>query len=256
MAFEPENDLERSLMKAAKDVAHRPQFYRDFLSSDVFILQERSAANRTPTHRTLDAGEQVGIQTWDNNGRTVIPLFSSLRRLHAFIADDSGYLAMNAKAFLEMTKGADMMLNPKADFGKEFSASEVASMLDGSIWKPNDTWVAEKETKVMIGQPANYPHDLVAALSRYFKTTPQVRRAFLAHFFNPERDSKPHTLIAIDATGDWDTVVAGAGIVANSMHIPDPPIDFMRMTGAKGIEHHFRSAVKPFYEKKRLFGIF
>jgi len=38
MPFEPENALERSLMKAATDPAHCPQFYRDLLESDLFIL--------------------------------------------------------------------------------------------------------------------------------------------------------------------------------------------------------------------------
>ena len=39
MAFDPINDLERSLVKAATDVAHRPQFYRDFVGADVFVIQ-------------------------------------------------------------------------------------------------------------------------------------------------------------------------------------------------------------------------
>jgi hypothetical protein len=35
--FEPVNDLERSLMRAALNPSYRPQFYRDLLEADIFI---------------------------------------------------------------------------------------------------------------------------------------------------------------------------------------------------------------------------
>ena len=38
MSFQPQNKLERSLMKAAEDPAHHPQFYKDLIESDVFII--------------------------------------------------------------------------------------------------------------------------------------------------------------------------------------------------------------------------
>ncbi|MGQ9778591.1 MAG: hypothetical protein ACUVRM_01765 [Bacillota bacterium] len=39
MAFEPQNNLERFLMRAAVDPAYHPQFYRDFVESDIFIIE-------------------------------------------------------------------------------------------------------------------------------------------------------------------------------------------------------------------------
>ena len=36
--FEPVNDLERSLMKVATDPAFRPQFHRDLLDADIFVV--------------------------------------------------------------------------------------------------------------------------------------------------------------------------------------------------------------------------
>jgi F0F1-type ATP synthase membrane subunit a len=59
-------------------------------------------------------------------------------------------------------------------------------------------------------------------------------RAYLAHFFNPERDEKPHTLIGVETTGDWNSVMSGAGIVARDVPIPDPPVDFLQITGKGG----------------------
>lgn len=154
-----------------------------------------------------------------------------------------------------MTQGANLLMNPGADYGKEFPKEEIASIIDGSLFRPTERFVAQKDTQVMIGQPANYPTELVAALTRLFKKTRAVKRAYVAHFFNPENDEKAHTLIAIEVTGDWASVMAGVGIVARDVPSPDPPTDFIQITGSGGVEDYFLRDCKPFYER-RLFGLF
>jgi len=255
MAFDPINDLERSLVKAATDPAHRPQFYRDFVGADIFVVQ-RGPAPVAEEHRALSKGETLELITCEHEGKTVLPIFSSLPRLQVFIKKEACYLAMKASDFLQVTQGTTLMLNPGSDYGKEFTAKEVASILDGSLWKPSERWVVQKKTTVHIGQPASYPSELVTALSRYFQKTRQVKRAYLAHYFNPERDEKAHTLIAIEVSGDWDQVAAGAGIVANGVLVPDPPVDFTPITGEAGFKDYFRQGIKPFYEKKKFLGLF
>ena len=254
MPFEPQNELEKSLVRAAKDPAHRPQFYRDLVASDLFIVREGlPPANHQRT--VLPAGEKLQIRFVQWNGKNCIPVFSSLPRLEAVIREAGGYLSLNALELMKITKGADLVLNPGSDFGKELVAQEIASLIDGSMWQPSETYVARKAEQVMIGKPANYPRELADALSRFFKTQKGVKRAFLAHFFHPERDEKPHTLIAIEYGGEWDPIVAGAGIVVRNVTVPDPPVDFFPMTGRHGLEDYFRRESQPFYQRK-LFGIF
>jgi hypothetical protein len=55
MAFEPENDLERSLIRAAVDAAHRPQFYRDFIASEI-VAVTMGPQLQEHRHRMLNAG--------------------------------------------------------------------------------------------------------------------------------------------------------------------------------------------------------
>jgi len=248
MTFEPINDLERSLVQATKDPAHRPGFYRDFVDAEIFAVQHGPAGADIEGGGVNEAGI-LQLMTWDKDGQTIIPIFSSLPRLQGFIKEEANYIGMKAEDFLGMTRGAALILNPGSAYGKEFTAKEIASILDGSIWKPNVDYVAMKDTKVLIAQPANYPHALVSALRRYFQTMPQVRRAYLAHFFNPQRDEKAHSLVAIEVSGDWDRVAAGAGIVARDVEVHDPPVDFMEMSGKGGVEDYFRREVTPFFEK-------
>ncbi len=253
MPFEPQNSFERSLMQAASDPAHRPQFYRDLVAADLFIIQEGPPLE-TSGRTVLSQGASLKVRHIDWNGKPYIPAFSSLPRIQAVVQSEVSYVALNALEFMKITRGAELILNPGSDFGKEFTKAEIESVLDGSIWQPSERYVAQKETKIMIGQPARYPKELVEVLARYFKTTKEVKRAYLAHFCNPERNEKAHTLIAVEMNGNWDLVMAGAGIVARDVQIPDPPVDFLQITGRGGVEDYFKRDCKPFY-KRKLFGI-
>lgn len=253
MSFEAQNHLERSLMRATSDPAHRPQFIRDFAGSDILVI-EHGRENVPSGRRMLEAGTTLKVVNIDWNGRPVIPVFSSLARLQEAIRSEVSFVSLNALEFMKITRGADWVLNPGAEYGKEFPAAELASILDGSIWQPTCQHVFEQETRVLLGQPSVYPAELTEALARYFRRTKGVKRAFLAHFFNPERDEKPHTLIGVEATGGWDEVMAGVEMVVGGVHVPDPPVDFIRIGGEKGgVEDYFVRECKPFYERK-LFG--
>ena len=254
MTFEPKNRLEESLVRAAADPAHRPQFYKDLIEHDLFIIEEGPPPEKSG-QRVLTEGYRLNVSTMEWNGKSYVPVFTSLPRLQAVLQHEAGYIALNALEFMKITQGANLLLNPGSDYGKELPKEEVASIIDGSIFQPAERFVARKDTRVMIGQPANYPKELIAALTRLFKTYRAVKRAYVAHFFNPECDEKAHTLIAIEVTGDWDSVMAGAGIVAREVPSPDPPTDFVQITGSGGLEDYFLRDCKPFYER-RLFGLF
>jgi len=254
MAFEPQNKLERSLVSAAKDPACRPQFYRDFVESDIFFIEHGHPPVRGG-RVTLAQGYQLRIQPVDINGKSYLPIFSSLPRLQAVLKHEAGYISMNALKFLEITKGADLILNSGSDYGKELTSAEIATILDGSIWSPSERYVAKKNTNVVIGQPARYPGELVGALKRYFEKRNDVKRAWIAHFYNPETGEKPHTMIALEVSGNWDQISGETGMIAKSVSIPDPPVDLIQITGRGGIEDYFLKSTKPFYAKK-LFGVF
>jgi hypothetical protein len=249
MAFEPQNDLERSLMRASADPAHRPQFYRDFVASQLFVIDDGEPAAKEG-ETTLQEGRALRLRTIELNGKLYLPVFSSLLRLQAVLQEQASYIALNALEFLKITRGADLVLNPWSDYGKEFTAAEVESILDGSIGRPDETYVAQKDTQVLLGQPANYPTELVAALGRLFAAREDVTRAWVAHFHDPARDEKPHTLVALEVTGDWDEIAAAVGIVVKSTPLPDPPVDLLRVTGREGIEEYFNS-IEPFYQRTR-----
>jgi SseB protein C-terminal domain/SseB protein N-terminal domain len=245
--FEPANNLEKSLMSAASNPSSRPQFYRDLLEADIFIIQH-GENNFNIQNNVLQQGSQLKIQHIERDGKSWLPIFSSLQRLQQFIRSEAKYLQIKAKDFFEITRGAHIVLNPGFDYGKEFIPQEIAQMLDGSIFKPSQTYVAKKETKVLIGQPAVYPTKLVKALSEYFATNKFVDRAYLVQFHNPESGEPPHLLIGLDASGDWEKVLGDAGLIGSEVMGKDEIIDFMRLNSSN-LSQHIINSSKPIYEK-------
>src|SRR3989442_7817161 len=118
-----ENALELALMLAASEPAHRPEFFRLLLESTVFVLGSSGQLPEGLEGRvTLEAETKVEIQNWSKpDGSTAVPFFSSLRALQLAIQDDQRYIALPARTFFEMTRGSNLVLNPRSDCGKEFA---------------------------------------------------------------------------------------------------------------------------------------
>ncbi|MDR3578132.1 MAG: enhanced serine sensitivity protein SseB C-terminal domain-containing protein [Anaerolineaceae bacterium] len=89
-----------------------------------------------------------------------------------------------------------------------------------------------------------------------FKRYKEVQKAYIAHYYYPEQDERADTLVALVITGGLEKIILDAEIILDSgAKIPDPPVDFIQLSGKGGIESYFSKDVKPFYESKR-FGIF
>ena len=125
-------------------------------------------------------------------------------------------------------------------------------MLDGRIFEPKERYVAQKAQQVLIGRPAKYPHELVSALSRLCERFPEVKRAWVAYYVNPERDKDGGLLIAVDVASESDMArISGEiGIIVGSVAHGHNFVDVMRYDGT-GLSNHFTNQ-KPFYQKSAL----
>lgn len=105
----------------------------------------------------------------------------------------------------------------------------------------------EKDTKVLLGQPANYPQEMVNALSKFFKKHKEVENAylFLAH---KEGDEKPNLLFVIDFTGDKTTLFPQIAAVAQDYLGKDEYIELVPMNTEFGKDA--TKGATPFYKKK------
>jgi hypothetical protein len=250
--FEPRNLLEIALKKAAVDPAARPTFLRELLESKVLIVP--GGEKPRIVGGVIPENTKINIGTMQIADRTSVPFFTSEARL----PPRTEYLILDAKALFEMTRGSYLVMNPGAAYGKEFFPDEIARLIDGKAFEPQERYVAQKAMQVMIGQPSDYPHELVAALSRLYADRPVVKRAWIAFYHNPERDTEGGLLIGLDvpSMADMDRILGESGIVIESIPKRHKFVDLVRYEDS-GVAGYFtnqtpfyaRSAVKSFWQR-------
>lgn len=246
-----ENKLEEILRLAANEPAHRPQFCEILMNSQVFLL---GTTGESSTNGTVDlkAGSSIQIQHWQKpDGSPVIPFFSSIEILKSSIESEESYLALPVRSLFEITLGATLFLNPRSDYGKEFVPHEVEQLLSIGISHAPSTRVVEKETKVLLGQPAEYPSQMVDSVTQLLAKHSNVKKAYLALMHDTSIDEKPHLIIGIDAEGDIEKIMREAGNVAGDTAPDGEFVDLYRVNeNDSGLSDYLKNQTTPFYERK------
>jgi hypothetical protein len=75
--FEPVNDLERSLMRAALNPSYRTQFYRDLLEADIFIINY-AESDSEEQNNTMSESFELKVPKIERNGQAWLPVFFRL----------------------------------------------------------------------------------------------------------------------------------------------------------------------------------
>lgn len=254
-AADAANELERLLQLAVGESAHRPAFFRALLEATVFVLGE-SGQRHSDGDALPHAGDPVNIQHWEKqDGTSTIPFFSSLSVLQRVVGDEAQpFVAMPARVLFEMTQGASLFLNPKAEYGKEFYPEEVLLLLqDGGVPQPAEQ-VIDAETRILLGPPTEYPAAMVDALTGLFSECKLVRRAFVALMHDQAVDERPNLLIGIEMDGspqEIEALVQEAGAVASETAPEGEPVDVCLVNEQeRGISHYLIKHMPPFYQRK------
>ena len=101
-------------------------------AADVFVIQHGDHLPKSGDEFAMKPGDNVTLGWLQHNGRSYIPFFTSLDALQLMTRDSVNYLKLNARDFLEMTRGSWLALNPYSDVGTEFSPDEVTTVLGGA----------------------------------------------------------------------------------------------------------------------------
>lgn len=244
--FFPENRLEALLMQAASDPGARPEFYKELLEADLFVLIV--PGNHPHGKFVAQEGETLSIKGINVEGKKLIPVFTSERRLREYIQSQDNLAKLNGSALLSMiaTQENGIVLNPASSYGKEFSPQEVASLADSSIFQPQQQLIT-KETKVLIGMPEVYPTNVVNALSAYFQGKPEVKKAYVAQIHVPDSGEPPHLIFSIQADGDFRQIASDVSVVFQSALGRGQFADLIQF-GQGSLDDYFNSQ-QPFFQR-------
>ncbi|MFI5317705.1 MAG: enhanced serine sensitivity protein SseB C-terminal domain-containing protein [Myxococcota bacterium] len=245
--FVPENDLERALVAAANDPASEPQFYRTLPDSKLFVMDH--SAEQWPAGESItDAPRALSLGRVDIDGVPHVPVFSALSRLQSFVKVPGSQIGLAARVLLCALRGSYVALNPGSVYGKSLAPREISELLDGSIFSAQSR-LPSSSHQVFFGQPAQYPHHLIDPLKRLFASRQDVRAAYLAHYYDPTREEPAHTLIGVDASGDWKSVVGDAVLVLRRVRRQGEIVDFIPIAEDDGRSRYMVEQTSPFFQR-------
>jgi hypothetical protein len=223
MPFISENELERALVKAVKNPTTAPDFYRLLLESDLLVVGTAEGRENADNKFALEPGGKLNLVPGTKNGSRFLPVFSSLPRMQEYVKQEVKFLTINGRALLDLTRGAPVTLNPASEYGKEFSAQQIAQLLDGQ-------GVSRGETRTIIGE-ADYPVALVDALNAVFRSRPEVAAAWMIQVTFADRAKEPHPLVGVEfhaQGGDWSALMQAIQAAAEAS-VPGMVFDVQRI---------------------------
>ena len=240
--------LETALRLAATDPAARPDFYRQLLEAEVFVIGEPRASEDKAW--TAQEGETISLQHWSKpDGTAVLPFFSSLAALQRALDQEVTYYQLPARALLEMTQGATLVLDPRSEYGKEFAPGEIVALLAGGLTRTAEPRIVKEATQVLLAQPDERPETLIAGVRAFLDKRPAVKRAWLALMQIPSQDPEPHLVIGVEAEGDIDTLLGEIGNVAADLDDAGP-VDLVQVrVDEEGLSRYFLENVEPFFRR-------
>ena len=179
--FEPLNDLERLLVRAATEPDQRPAFTQAVLEALLYAVSPDAG----PTgERTLKADETVSlVMVPIEEGKAATAVFTAPERVAQIYGRDTRYLGMRGTDLIALVADNPLLLNPGLPYGVLWAPEDLAMLLG----KPVDRTV-EANTQVMLGSPAERPDDLIMRLAEAFRPVAGVEAAWLALAQWPERN--------------------------------------------------------------------
>lgn len=173
--YQPTSRLETLFLEAAEDPAKRPEFYRSLFHFDLFCLGK---AITNP-----DGSQTAQFKTAQMDDQTVVYAFTSKAAVEWYLkaigsTAKEEFLGFKTLTLFQMLQGKmGIYLNPANSCSKVFTPSEVTSMMED--FRIEDHSVSMPVgSNFMIGQPAEQPKKLLAALARYVQSSPSLKEIY------------------------------------------------------------------------------
>jgi hypothetical protein len=160
--FEPENDLERSLLRAAAEPAHGPAFLRAMFNGTTFVPLEFEGAPPTQNAEgklVFPEGTRLKLRAMRVGDQDYLPFFTAASRARTTLKGKFVVTPGVTREYFERHPGKQFVLNPGHEHMRTFASEEVNRLLAGqfsaSAAEPAKAKAAEPkaETKPVEAKP-------------------------------------------------------------------------------------------------------
>jgi SseB protein C-terminal domain/SseB protein N-terminal domain len=214
--FEPENDIERTLMRAATEPAARPAFARSLMDAQVYtvFVSDKPPLVGPEGQFTLPPDAKLSLQAATRGEEKLIAFFTAPSRAREWFKGSHIVMPDKTRDLFTRHHNAAFFLNPGLVYGKEFLPGEVLGLLNGHFGDEPQTEIIQKQEQVLLAHPKEIPADLIAALARELGALRSVRCAFLM-LASRSGKSGPSWMLGVDNNGPWEDVRAAIGRALN-----------------------------------------
>ena len=200
VAFTAHNEIEELLTEAAVKPEARVTFQRALLEADLFAATPQAPAQ---SDVRLSSGESVQLLNVQGpDGPPVAAIFTAQERIVEVFGMGVGYVGIRGETLLEMVAGTGAWLNPGFPYSVHWKPGELAALLGKAV--PH---VVEKDTKIMLGVPAEPPTALIESLKAILGKDRRIAEAWFALAHWPE-DGKSSWHLDVRTNVDGSAVQA------------------------------------------------
>jgi hypothetical protein len=197
--FEPTNVVEQQLLAAANgDLEQQKAFERFILDETLYVATPEAPAEETVT---VSQGESIALlNVLLDDGRQAAAVFTAPQRV-AEAFGEVGAIGIQGRILFEMIRATPAVLNPGQAYGVVWEPETLAAMLG----LPTERTI-EKETRILLGSPADPPAELVDRLKATFGGVPHVEAAWLALAAWPETQTQSWYLDVRTSSADHEPI--------------------------------------------------
>lgn len=244
-----DNELEFALKRAHEDPAHRPEFYRTLMDSNIWVLGYIPGMKKGQT--LLHTGEQLMIEQWQReDGKHVIPFFSSIPALQRAHESNHRGFTLRGQGLFQTMPGAHFVLNPNSSYYWEFHPEEVACLLKNGMTHVPEVRVLNEPRRIQLKAPEEYPAEMVASLSVLLAKYQPIQRAYVA--LMTELDPTPSNVLIVGllANNDVDVVIQDMGAVIAITKPKQIPVDIVSIKLGECVFGKYFENTVPFYDAR------
>jgi hypothetical protein len=226
--FEPENEIERLLVRAASDPFARAAFTRALMDAQIFlVLVPDGPVEQQPDGSVkVPEGTKLALPSATRGEVKLLPFFTSPSRARTWFKGEYIVVPDKTRDLFIRYGSAPFVLNPASDYGKEFTPDEVKRLLSGHFDDGPATEVIQKQEQVLLSHPEKVPTKLIAALGRELGALKSVRGAWLMQAMRASQ-KESSWMLGVDNMGSWQDVQAAIGRALAGGKLLDRELDAM-----------------------------
>ena len=225
--FEPENEIERMLMRAAQEPSERAAFARALMDAEIVVVLVPEGGHIVPGpdgNAIVPEGTRLTLPSAMRGEERLLPFFTAPSRARAWFSGDHIVTPNRTRDLFGQYPEASFVLNPGSDYGKEFTPAEVKRLLAGHFEEGAETITLPVGEQLLLGHPSDVPEELIAALSREFGAEKSIRGAWLMLAARAGQPAQTW-MLGVDHEGSWSNVLAAINRAVAGNILKGRPLD-------------------------------